>query len=74
MKLRCSRWTQQVIQSDFGSLHKNTNVEGGTLNIGGTTYAKGLGMNRRCVATYNIPTDKIRAVQGVRRTRQQCRE
>jgi hypothetical protein len=44
--------------SDFGSLHKNTNVEGGTLNIGGTTYAKGLGMNGQCVATYNIPTDK----------------
>lgn len=43
--------------SDFGTLHKNTNVEGGTLNIGGTTYAKGLGMNGQCIATYNIPTD-----------------
>lgn len=43
--------------SDFGSLQINKNVDGGKLNIGGTEYAVGLGMNAQSVAVYTLPAD-----------------
>ena len=42
-------------KSSWGSLHKNTNVEGGTLKINGTSYSNGLGMNAACTLLYDLP-------------------
>ena len=50
--------TQASYTSSWGSLHKNTNVEGGALKINGTSYSKGLGMNAACTLIYNLPSDK----------------
>lgn len=36
----------------------NKNVDGGSLNINGTSNAKGIGTNSNAIITYNIPTDK----------------
>src|SRR5574344_2711462 len=36
----------------------NKNVDGGSLNINGTSYTKGIGTNSNAVIIYNIPTDK----------------
>ena len=41
--------------SEWGSLHKNTNVEGGTLKVDGKSYTNGLGMNAKCTLVYNLP-------------------
>ena len=43
--------------SDWGSVHVNENVEGGTLSVGGTTYSTGLGLNAYGVLTYDLPAD-----------------
>ena len=47
--------SQTSYTSSWGSLHKNTNVEGGTLKINGTSYSKGLGMNAACTLLYTLP-------------------
>lgn len=41
--------------SQWGSLHKHKNVEGGTLKVDGTTYTTGLGLNAECTLVYNLP-------------------
>ena len=41
--------------SEWGSLHTNRNVEGGTLRVDGQTYTTGLGMNAQCTLIYNLP-------------------
>ncbi len=41
--------------SQWGSLHKNKNVEGGTLKVDGTAYTTGLGLNAECTLVYNLP-------------------
>lgn len=47
--------TQSSYTSEWGSLHINRNVEGGTLKVDGKTYATGLGMNAQCTLVYNLP-------------------
>ena len=42
-------------QSDWGSLHVNTNVEGGALRVDGQTYTTGFGMNANCTLIYDLP-------------------
>lgn len=41
--------------SDWGSLHINSNVEGGALRVDGKNYLKGLGMNAACKLVYDLP-------------------
>lgn len=41
--------------SEWGSLRKNKNVEGGTLKINGKTYTKGFGMNAQCTLVFDLP-------------------
>ena len=50
--------TQASYSASWGTLHKNTNVEGGTLKINGQSYSKGLGMNAACTLVYNLPANK----------------
>jgi alpha-galactosidase len=50
--------TPDSYTSDWSTLHKNTSVENTKLNIGGTQYATGLGMNGRALAVYTLPADK----------------
>ena len=42
--------------SEWGSLHLNKNVEGGTLKVDGKSYATGLGLNAQCTLIYDLPT------------------
>lgn len=41
--------------SEWGSLHKNKNVEGQTLKVDDVSYDKGLGLNAECTLVYNLP-------------------
>ncbi|MBQ4295348.1 MAG: NPCBM/NEW2 domain-containing protein [Prevotella sp.] len=41
--------------SEWGTLHKNQNVEGGTLKVDGQSYATGLGLNAQCTLVYDLP-------------------
>ena len=41
--------------SEWGSLHINKNVEGGTLKVDGQAYNTGLGMNAQCTLVYDLP-------------------
>lgn len=41
--------------SEWGTLHKNRNVEGGTLMVDGKTYTTGLGLNAECTLIYDLP-------------------
>ena len=41
--------------SEWGSLHINQNVEGGTLRVDGQSYTTGLGMNAECTLVYELP-------------------
>ncbi len=41
--------------SQWGSLHVNQNVEGGTLRVDGESYTTGLGMNAECTLIYDLP-------------------
>ena len=42
--------------SEWGTLHVNKNVEGGTLRVDGTSYTTGLGMNAQCTLVYDLPS------------------
>ena len=46
---------QTSYQSEWGSLHVNKNVEGGTLKVEGQVYTTGLGMNAQCTLIYDLP-------------------
>lgn len=50
--------TEASYTSNWSNLHKNTNVEGGTLSINGQTYTNGLGLNAYGTLIYNLPADK----------------
>ena len=41
--------------SEWGSLHINKNVEGGTLRVDGKSYTTGLGLNAQCTLVYDLP-------------------
>ncbi len=41
--------------SQWGSLHTNQNVEGGTLKVEGQAYDTGLGLNAECTLIYDLP-------------------
>lgn len=41
--------------SDWGTLHVNKNVEGGTLRVDGKSYTTGLGLNAQCTLVYDLP-------------------
>lgn len=41
--------------SEWGSLHVNKNVEGGTLRVNGVSYSTGLGLNAQCTLIYTLP-------------------
>ncbi len=41
--------------SEWGSLHVNKNVEGGTLRVDGKSYTTGLGLNAQCTLVYDLP-------------------
>jgi alpha-galactosidase len=41
--------------SEWGSLHTNTNVEGGQLKVNGKAYSTGLGLNAQCTLIYTLP-------------------
>ncbi|MCD8303000.1 MAG: NPCBM/NEW2 domain-containing protein [Prevotellaceae bacterium] len=41
--------------SQWGSLHTNQNVEGGTLKVDGVSYTTGLGLNAECTLIYDLP-------------------
>jgi len=47
--------TQASYTSEWGTLHKNQNVEGGTLRVDGQSYQTGLGLNAQCTLIYNLP-------------------
>ena len=47
--------TAASYSSEWGTLHINKNVEGGTLRVDGQSYATGLGMNAQCTLVYNLP-------------------
>ena len=47
---------QTSYQSEWGSLHVNKNVEGGTLKVDGQSYDTGLGMNAKCTLIYDLPS------------------
>ena len=47
---------QASYTSEWGTLHVNKNVEGGTLKVDGQTYTTGLGMNAQCTLVYNLPS------------------
>lgn len=47
--------TEASYTSEWSSLKKNKNVEGGTLKIEGKSYTMGLGMNAECTLVYNLP-------------------
>ncbi len=42
--------------SQWGSLHTNENVEGGTLRVDGQSYTTGLGLNAECTLVYDLPS------------------
>ena len=46
---------QTSYTSEWGTLHKNQNVEGGQLRVDGQTYSTGLGMNAQCTLIYDLP-------------------
>ncbi|MBQ8938115.1 MAG: NPCBM/NEW2 domain-containing protein [Prevotella sp.] len=46
---------QTSYTSEWGTLHKNQNVEGGQLRVDGQTYSTGLGMNAQCTLVYDLP-------------------
>ena len=46
---------QTSYTSEWGSLHVNKNVEGGTLKVAGQSYQTGLGMNAQCTLIYDLP-------------------
>ena len=46
---------QTSYTSEWGSLHVNKNVEGGTLRVDGQSYATGLGLNAQCTLIYDLP-------------------
>jgi hypothetical protein len=46
---------QTSYTSEWGTLHVNQNVEGGTLKVDGHSYATGLGMNAQCTLIYDLP-------------------
>ncbi len=50
--------TEKSYTSDWSTLHKNVNVEGGPLVMAGTTYATGLGLNAACTLVYDLPAAK----------------
>ena len=41
--------------SEWGSMHVNQNVEGGTLKVDGQSYTTGLGLNAQCTLLYDLP-------------------
>ena len=41
--------------SEWGTLHVNRNVEGGSLVVEGKTYSLGLGLNAECTLVYDLP-------------------
>jgi hypothetical protein len=41
--------------SQWGSVHINKNVEGGTLRVDGKSYTTGLGLNAECTLVYTLP-------------------
>ena len=41
--------------SDWGTVHVNRNVEGGTLRVDGQSYTTGLGLNAKCTLVYDLP-------------------
>lgn len=41
--------------SEWGTLHKNRNVENGPLKVEGKSYSTGLGMNASCTLVYDLP-------------------
>ncbi len=43
--------------SQWGSVHINKNVEGGTLRVDGKSYTTGLGLNAECTLIYDLPAD-----------------
>ena len=46
---------QTSYTSEWGTLHKNQNVEGGQLRVDGQAYSTGLGMNAQCTLVYDLP-------------------
>ena len=52
-----TNFKQTSYTSDWGSLHVNSNVEGGALRVDGTTYSTGLGLNAQCTLIYDLPED-----------------
>ena len=46
---------QTSYTSEWSSLRKNKNVEGGTLRVDGQSYTTGLGMNAQCTLVYDLP-------------------
>ena len=46
---------QTSYTSEWGTLHINQNVEGGTLRVDGQPYTTGLGLNAQCTLVYDLP-------------------
>ena len=47
--------TYSSYSSEWGTVHVNTNVEGGPLRVEGRTYPTGLGLNAQCTLIYSLP-------------------
>ncbi len=47
--------THSSYTSEWGTVHKNRNVENGPLKIEGVTYSTGLGLNAQCTLVYDLP-------------------
>ena len=63
-------WTPDAASQDFGTLGRNTALDGGPLVIGERTFEKGLGTHANSVVTYNLwkGFTTFKAVVGVNGT------
>lgn len=50
-----TEFTATSYTSEWGTLHVNKNVEGGTLRVAGKSYTTGLGLNAACTLVYTLP-------------------
>ncbi|MFC0877247.1 NPCBM/NEW2 domain-containing protein [Saccharicrinis sp. FJH2] len=49
----------EYASAGWNSVQKNKSISGGTLNVKGTTYAKGLGTHPQSIVLYSIPENTV---------------
>lgn len=58
IKLTDLSW--EYAMAGWGTTQKNKNIDGGTLNIKGTSYANGIGTHSKSIILYTLPEDCVR--------------